>query len=90
MMDKKPLQVYLRQDQLDALRALSERREVSLAELIRQGVDLLLAEIPPEDDPLWGIVGLGDSGLGNLAADHDRYLAELETAGNLAWPAKSL
>ena len=77
---KKPLQVYLRQDQLDALRILAKKRELSLAELVRQGVDRLLVEMPIEDDPLWDIVNLGQSGVGDLAMEHDRHLAEL--AGN--------
>lgn len=74
---KKPLQVYLRPEQLAALRALAERRGVSLAELVRQGVDRLLADLPVEEDPLWDIVGLFDSGVGDLAEKHDEYLAQL-------------
>ncbi len=79
---KKPLQVYLRQEQLDALRGLSEKQHVSLAELVRQAVDRLLAETPVEEDPLWDIVGLGASGVGNIAEAHDQYLAEAETSDN--------
>jgi hypothetical protein len=79
---KKPLQVYLRQDQLDALRALAKKEKVSLAELVRQGVDRLLVETPIEDDPLWNIVRLGESGVGDLAAEHDRYLADAEQSDN--------
>jgi len=77
-LSKKALQVYLRQDQLEALRALAKKEKVSIAELVRQGVDRLLAETPIEDDPLWDLVNLGESGAGDLAAEHDRYLAELE------------
>jgi hypothetical protein len=72
---KKPLQVYLRPEQLDALRALAQRRKVPVAELVRQGVDRLLTEVPPEEDPLWALVGLFDSGLSDLAEHHDAYLA---------------
>ena len=74
---KKPIQVYLRPEQLAALRALAQRRKVSIAELVRQGVDRVLTEVPPEEDPLWDIVGMFDSGLGNLAEKHDEYLAKL-------------
>ena len=74
---KKPIQVYLRPQQLEALRALAERRKVSVAELVRQGVDKVLAEVPPEEDPLWDIVGMFDSGLGDLAERHDDYLVKL-------------
>lgn len=65
---KKPLQIYLRQEQLDALRGLAERRQVSMAALIRQAVDQLLEDVPVEEDPLWNIVGLGSSGSGGLPA----------------------
>lgn len=77
-LSKSPLQVYLRRDQVAALRILAEQRNVSLAELVRQGVDRLLVETPAEADPLWGIVALGNSGLRNLAEGHDEYLAEVE------------
>lgn len=73
-MTKKPIQVYLRPQQLDALRALAGRRRCAVAELIRQGVDRVLAEIRPEEDPLWDIIGMFDSGLGDLAEKHDEYL----------------
>jgi hypothetical protein len=72
---KKPIQVYLRPEQLAALRGLARRRKVQVAELVRQGVDKLLAEVPADEDPLWRIVALGDSGLGDLAERHDEYIA---------------
>lgn len=77
-----PLQVYLRPEQVEALRGLAKKHHTSMAELVRQGVDRLLADIPPQDDPLWTLVGLGNSGLGDLASDHDRYLADQEIRGN--------
>jgi hypothetical protein len=73
----KPVQVYLRPEQIESLRAIAERRKVSMAELIRQGVDHLLSEVPAEEDPLWDIIGTFDSGLGDLAEKHDEYLARL-------------
>jgi len=72
----KPIQVYLRQDQIEPLRAEATRRGVSLAELVRQGVDRLLEEAPLEEDPLWKVVGIMDSSVGDLADNHDKYLAE--------------
>ncbi len=73
---KKPLQVYLRPQQLEPLRALAKRRGVPMSELVRQGVDKVLAEVPPEEDPLMDIIGMGDSGLGDLAEKHDEYIAK--------------
>ncbi len=74
---RRPIQVYLRPEQLEALRALAQRRHIPVAELVRQGVDRVLAEVPPEEDPLWDLVGLFDSGLGDLAEKHDDYLSKL-------------
>jgi hypothetical protein len=73
----KPLQIYLRHDQLNALRRVAERRGASLAELVRQGVDLLLEGLPPEQDPLLDILALYDSGIQDLAQNHDAYLVDL-------------
>jgi len=72
----KPFRVYLRSEQIEPLRWLAERRKVSIAELIRQGVDRILAEVPAEEDPLWNIIGTFDSGLGNLAEKHDEYIVQ--------------
>ena len=74
---KKPLQVYLRMDQLDALRALAKRRGESMAGLVRAGVDMLLQEVPPEEDPLLDVVGIYDSGKGDLSEKHDEYIAQM-------------
>jgi hypothetical protein len=73
---KQPLQIYLKPAQDQALRALAEREGVSLAELIRRSIDKYLAELPPEDDPAMDLIGLGQSGRGDLSTNHDRYLAE--------------
>lgn len=72
----KPIQVYLRREQVESLRSVAERRKVSIAELIRQGVDRILAEVPAEEDPLWNIIGTFDSGLGYLAEKHDEYIVQ--------------
>lgn len=74
---KKPLQVYLREDQVAALRTVAERRGESIAALVREGVDMLLEDLPPEEDPLLDLVGLFDSGVGDLAEMHDENLARM-------------
>jgi len=73
----KPIHVSLRQDQIEPLRAEAKRRGVSLAELVRQGVDHVLQEAPIEEDLLWKIVGIMDSGVSDLAENHDKYLAAI-------------
>lgn len=70
---KKPVQIYLREDQVEALRAVAERRGESMASLVREGVDKFLDELPPDEDPLLDIIGLYDSGRGDLADKHDQY-----------------
>ncbi len=78
MLIKEPIAVYLEQEKYEALKVLAETRQVSVYELVRVGVDrLLIEESPIEDDPLWKIIGIGDSGLGDLAENHDKYLAEI-------------
>lgn len=74
---KKPLQIYLREDQERALRSLAERRGKSLAALVREGVDKLLHDLPPGEEPLLEVLGLYDSGVGDLAERHDEVLREL-------------
>ena len=45
-----------------------------IAELVRQGVDRILAEIPLEEDPLLDIIGIVKSGPSDLSERHDEYL----------------
>jgi hypothetical protein len=74
---KKPIQIYLRPDQVQALKKVADRRGESLAALVRRGVDLLLEKLPPGEDPLLDILGLYDSDIGDLAQKHDEYLTRL-------------
>jgi hypothetical protein len=75
-LSSKPIQIYLDKRQEQLLRRLAKERHVSVSELVRSGVNLLLEQLPLEDDPAWQLVGLGEIGLADLAVDHDRYLAE--------------
>ena len=79
---KKPLQIYLREEQERALRTIAERRGQSMAALVREGVDKLLRDLPPGEAPLMDIVGLYDSGAGDLAERHDEVLADMVAAEN--------
>jgi hypothetical protein len=83
---KKRIQIYLRPEQLSRLRAIADRRNVSIAELVRQGVDRLLDDLPIEDDPLLDIIGLVDDGPNDLSERHDTYLAEIIVRDNLSAP----
>jgi hypothetical protein len=73
---KKPIQVYIEPQQDRALTILSKRQGVSKAHLIREGIVRLLKDLPAEEDPAMGLIGLGRSGKGDLSEHHDRYLAK--------------
>jgi cell division protein ZapA (FtsZ GTPase activity inhibitor) len=73
---KRPIQVYLEIRQEEALRSLAARENTTLSELIRRGIDLVLSRIPPDKDPAYSFIGLGDSELTDLAQKFDQYLVE--------------
>jgi hypothetical protein len=72
---KRPIQIYLEPGQDNLLEILSKKRGVSKAAIIRDGVEKILRELPVEEDPAMGIVGLGNSGKGDLSEKHDKYIA---------------
>lgn len=80
---KKPLQIYLDSKQDQVLRDLAHKRGTSVGSLIRESLARYIAEeIPIEQDPLMGIIGLGSSARGDLSINHDSYLAEMEEQSN--------
>ncbi len=76
MLTKHPIQIYLDKEQDDALRRLSEERQVSIAALIRESVDLMLSKLSAENDPAWDIIGIGSSAIADLGEAHDQYIVE--------------
>ena len=77
---KKPIQIYIEPRQDDVLESLSKKKGVSKAELIRESLARYLNELPLEEDPAMGLVGLGSSGKGDLSVQHDRYLARYHSS----------
>jgi len=71
---KKPIQVYIEPQQDYVLGNLAKKRGISKAEIIRKSLDQYLREIPPEEDPGLGLIGLGNSGRKDLSDHHDKYL----------------
>ena len=71
---KKPIQVYIEPEQDYVLGNLAKKRGTSKAEIIRKSLDKFLREIPLEEDPALGLVGLGSSGKRDLSEHHDEYL----------------
>ena len=74
-------QVQLTEQQIKALRQLSAETDRSIADLIREGVNLYLdARKGPSREELvrraLGVIGMSSSGLSDVSENHDRYLAE--------------
>ncbi len=80
ILKKKPIQIYIEPKQDNVLGVLSKKRGVSKSEIIRESLEKFLNELPPEEDPAMGIVGLGSSGKGDLSDKHDRYITGYTTS----------
>ncbi len=72
---KKPIQIYIEPQQDYVLGNLAKKKGISKAEIIRKSLDKYLREIPWEEDPGMGLIGLGSSGKGDLSDKHNQYLA---------------
>jgi len=74
-------QIQLTEEQVKALKKMANKKQVSLAELIRQGVNALMRlsdEVPIEERKKRAIVAAGRfrSGKKDISAKHDEYLTE--------------
>jgi hypothetical protein len=74
-----PFQVMLDPEQHRQLRGAAQRGGQSIGSLVRESVARYLAAIAVDDDPLMGLIGLGeDAGPrphGDVATQHDAYMA---------------
>jgi Arc/MetJ-type ribon-helix-helix transcriptional regulator len=69
------IQLHLTEQQDRRLRALARRRGSARADLIRQGIDLLLQKEAGQDDPLLALVGAaGPAGRSDVSERHDDIL----------------
>jgi len=84
LLDLLPNHLWL--EVLNYIKYLLFREQVSEQPVINEGLTsteqtATLNDMPTstavEDDPLWAIVGMFDSQVGDLAINHDKYLAEL-------------
>lgn len=73
-----PIQIYLEPEQDKIIGHLARTTGQSKAAVIRSCIDEFIASLPPEKDPALGIMNLGASGKGDIAAKHDEYLTSLE------------
>lgn len=74
-------QIQLTEQQYEELKRLSQSRKVSMAELIRQGVDRILkssSHISDEErrERALKIAGRFHSGRSDISRKHDKYVAE--------------
>lgn len=68
------IQLHLTEAQDKALRALAKRRHTTRADVIRRGIDLVLAE-DEAGDPLLALIGTAPQGpFTALSEDHDALL----------------
>jgi len=72
---KKPIQIYLEPQQDNVLAVLAKKRGISKAEIIRRSLEKYFKDIPLEEDPAMGLIGLGSSKKGDLSDQHDQYIA---------------
>jgi hypothetical protein len=74
-------QIQLEAPQYERLKRVAARRGVSMARLVREGVDAVLAAEDERDpwDDLFSVVGKygGDGPSEDVALEHDRYLEEI-------------
>lgn len=75
--------IELTDEQLEALEKLAQHRNISVSDLIQEGIDMLVQLAPNEetdDEELRrraiAVAGRYKSGLGDLARNHDHYLTE--------------
>ena len=71
-------QIQLDEEQHRALKEAAAARGVSVAALVRQGIELVLGEDERKARirRAMAIAGKGHSGLSDVAQEHDKYLAE--------------
>ncbi len=85
-MHQKRAQIYLRPEQHEALKAEARMLKISFAELMRRIVEehLNTCSKPPifaKEDYL-SIVGLGESGIHDIAEQHNHYLGVATAAAH--------
>ncbi|MDA8146615.1 MAG: ribbon-helix-helix domain-containing protein [Thermaerobacter sp.] len=80
--ERVPLQVYLDRPLAIRLAQVAEQRGLRRSELVRSILtDALPQSVPPDEDPLLQIVGMGTGGKTDAADHHDRYLQLLVGRG---------
>jgi predicted transcriptional regulator len=84
LVSEKRTQVYFPAELFRRLEKKAKKESKSSAAIIREAVERYLEqerEIDWDNDPIFKLAGLGESGLGDLAAKHDAYLYGEKTGG---------
>lgn len=79
LLSEKRTQVYFPLNLYRQIKRTAKKESKSSAQIIREAVELYLErekekEIDWENDPIFKLVGIASSGLGDLAENHDKYL----------------
>ena len=75
---KVPIQIYLEPEQEKIIGVLSKKSGKSKAAIIRSCISEFISSLPPEKDPVLGIMSLGASGEKDIGEKHDKYLISSE------------
>lgn len=75
-------QVYLPPDIYEKLKERSEAEGITMATQIREALAQYVIEQTTEeeghilraDDPIWDLIGLGESGISDGSVNHDKYI----------------
>lgn len=76
-------QITLSGEQYRLLKESATRSKQSMAELVRRAIEQYLQHLSAEeilspDDPIFDIIGRGESDVTDLSVAHDKYLYSLE------------
>jgi predicted DNA-binding protein len=75
-MKKVAIQIYLDPEQNRVISKLSKAKGKSKTALIRSCIERFIADIPLEEDPALGVMGLGASGKKDISERHDEMLGQ--------------
>ncbi|MBI4378632.1 MAG: hypothetical protein HY578_05990 [Nitrospinae bacterium] len=69
-------QISLEDWQYQILMEISKKTQKSLSSIIRELISEKLSRqtVKTEEDPIWGIIGLGTGDGSSVAREHDRFL----------------
>ena len=75
-------QVYLPRDIYKQIKARADAEGITMATQIREALAQYVVETEqdkskfgiPEDDPIWNLIGIIDSGISDGSVNHDKYI----------------